>query len=191
MERNTFRYSALRTAVAALFISGISSATYAVTPHLPDLVIGGNYWTITAYDDSSPTHTQWATQGICFAYAGIVGTHQRYTWFSISFPDWNGRATQEGDQITMHGDYAADVGHDGMHWDIVTDTNAPLNEGAGHWFEWREDGGFGRTIGFANAKLVRQGPCPVAAQAEAAASMQFVEDENPMGAVVEQMPTLK
>ena len=32
--------------------------------------------------------------------------------------------------------------------------------GAGHWFEWREDGGFGITIGFGNAQWQRTGNCP-------------------------------
>jgi hypothetical protein len=122
----------------------------------PQLVNGGNLWTITAYDDASPVHTQLATQGICFEFAGVVGTQTRYRWRSTTFPDWNGRATQEGDQIFIHGDYAKDVGHDGMQWEIVTNKS-----GAGHWSEWREDGGFGTTIGFANSEWQRVGSCPV------------------------------
>ena len=136
---------------------GFISTTQAAPPHLPDLVQGGNRWTITAYDDSSTIHNQWATQGICFYYAGTRGTQQLYRWVSDTFPDWNGRAVQEGDQIFMHGDYANDVGHDGMQWDVVT--SSPKNEGYGHWQEWREDGKLGRTIGFANAKLARVGQC--------------------------------
>jgi hypothetical protein len=129
-----------------------------VAPALPSpqLVNGGNLWTITAFDDSSPVHTQLATQSICFEFVGVVGTHVRYRWRSTTFPDWNGRATQEGDQVFMHGDYAKDVGHDGMEWSI-----ASAKTGAGHWFEWREDGGFGITIGFANAEWQRVGSCPV------------------------------
>jgi hypothetical protein len=128
----------------------------APTDH-PDLVTGGNRWTITAYNDASPNHDQWATQGICFRFIGTVGTHNRYQWWSDTFPDWNGIATQEGDEIFMHGDYANDVGHDGMKWSVVT--SSYRNIGAGHWFEWREDGGYGRTIGFANALLNRVGYC--------------------------------
>ncbi|MGA1823586.1 MAG: hypothetical protein ACMUIP_02905 [bacterium] len=123
----------------------------------PNLISGGNKWIITFFDDSSPTHTQWATQGICFRYTGRAGRHDRYVWWSDTFPDWNGRATQEGDQIIMYGDYARDVGHDGMIWDIVTSSRS--NEGAGHWWEWREDGKYGRVIGFGNAKLIRRGKC--------------------------------
>jgi hypothetical protein len=68
-------------------------------------------------------------------------------------------ATQEGDEITMHGDYAEDVGHDGMKWEIVT--ASAKNQGSGHWWEWREDGNFGNTIGFGNASLQRVGSCRV------------------------------
>lgn len=137
----------------------------ALPPHYPDLVSDGNRWTITAYDDSSVVHTQWATQGICFYPAGTVGTHQRYYWVSDTFPDWNGRATQEGDQVVMHGDYANNIGHDGMEFEVTT--SSPKNEGFGHWHEWREDPKYGLTIGFANAKLVRVGKCRALSVAEA------------------------
>lgn len=123
----------------------------------PQLVNGGNLWTITGFDDASPVHAPLASQGICFEFVGVVGTQVRYRWRSTTFPDWNGRATQEGDQIFMHGDYARNEGHDGMEWSIVSSRT-----GAGHWFEWREDGGFGVTIGFANAEWQRTGSCPVA-----------------------------
>jgi hypothetical protein len=43
-----------------------------------------------------------------------------------------------------------------MEWSIVSNKT-----GAGHWFEWREDGGFGITIGFANAEWQRVRSCPV------------------------------
>ena len=146
-----------------IFLSSITlfstSPAFANPPHLPDLVQYGNRWTITFFDDSSPLHTQWATQGICFYAAGVTGTHQRYIWVSDTYPDWNGRATQEGDQIFMHGDFrwpfsVINGGHDGMHWDIYN-----LKEGAGHWQEWVEDSGYGITIGFGNAKLTRVGAC--------------------------------
>lgn len=133
--------------------------TQAATPHLPDLVSDGNRWTITAYVDASPGHIELATQGICFYFAGTIGTHQLYYWVSDTFPDWNGMATQEGDQVFMHGDYAEDVGHDGMEWQIVT--SSPKSMGTGHWKEWREDGRFGNTIGFGNAKLQRVGRCEI------------------------------
>ncbi len=57
----------------------------------------------------------------------------------------------------MHGDCAKDVGHDGMKWEITT--NSAKSEGFGHRKEWREDGHLGITIGFANTKLTREGKC--------------------------------
>lgn len=142
--------------ISTLLFSSIATA-YAATPHLPDMVRGGNRWLITAYDDSSTVHQQWATQGICFYYAGVRGTHQLYYWVSDTFPDWNGRAEQEGDQVFMFGDYAQDVGHDGM--EIQVTTMSRKDEAFGHWHEWRENGRYGRTIGFANTKLTRVGSC--------------------------------
>ncbi len=152
----------MRLTVTTLLFT-TTTTLLAQPPHKPDLISDGNRWTITAYDDSSTDHTQWATQGICFYADGLVGTHQRYIWVSDTYPDWNGRATQEGDQIFMHGDFqwpygvARDGGHDGMEWEIVSESRA--NGGAGHWKEWVEDGGFGVTIGFANASLKRVGKC--------------------------------
>ncbi|HLP41641.1 MAG TPA: hypothetical protein VK465_09055 [Fibrobacteria bacterium] len=146
--------------VSLLAIGLAAGASRAQGKYTPDLVKEGDRWTITFHDDSSPVHSQWATQGLCFRYAGIVGTHQRYVWWSDTYPDWNGMATQEGDEVTMHGDYAEDVGHDGMKWEIVT--SSPKQQGAGHWWEWRENGSYGNTIGWGNARLERVGSCRIA-----------------------------
>ena len=147
-----------RLAALGLLVAGslASSAAHA-QPFKPDLVSDGNRWTITAFDDEDSTHTQLATQGICFELIGTFGTHERYRWWSDTFPDWNGIATKEGDQVIMHGDYARDVGHDGMQWEITT--SSPRNLGTGHWTEWREDGSFGISIGFGNALFQRVGRC--------------------------------
>ena len=139
-----------------------SAVVYAVPPHLPNLVDDGNRWEITFYNDNSPVHDQWATQGLCFFNTGAVGTHQTYVWVSDTYQDWNGRATQEGDQIFMHGDFqwplgTKDGGHDGMEWEIVT--SSPKSMGAGHWKEWIEDGRFGVTVGFGNTRLQGVGKC--------------------------------
>jgi hypothetical protein len=139
-----------------------TSAARAAPPHLPNLLDGGNEWTITYYNDTSPTHTQQATQTLCFYPAGVVGTHQQYYWVSTTYRDWNGYASQEGDQVFMYGDFqwpfgVKDVGHDGMQWEIVT--NSPKNMGAGHWNEWLEDGRMGNPIAFGNAVFQRIGKC--------------------------------
>jgi len=165
--------------------------TKAILPaprYYPNPINAGNMWTITFYNDSSVNHDQWATQRICFRYVGQVGTHDRYVWYSISFPDWNGWATQEGDEIVMHGDYAKNNGHDAMHWEIVTVSKK--NEGTGIWAEWREDNSYGKTIGFGNAKLVRIGSC-LMTEDEALKLYQVPLDEkgniieDPMGIFLE------
>ena len=135
---------------------GLSGAAATAAP-LPNVYNDGNRWLITAYNDASATHAQMATQGICFLPFAAVGTHVRGVWYSDTFPDWNGVYSQEGDQVFMHGDYAADVGHDGISFEI--DTSSRANEGSGHWVEWRENGAYGNTITFANAKLRRVGKC--------------------------------
>lgn len=148
-----FHHAIAASAFLALTFAATANAQPAVPS--PELTRGGNLWSITAYDDASPAHTQLATQGICFEFIGVVGTQNRYRWRSTTFPDWNGIASQEGDQVFMHGDYAQNVGHDGIMWNIDTSKS-----GSGHWTEWRETATFGNTIVFANATLQRTGTCP-------------------------------
>ncbi len=151
------KFSLKPSIIAACVAALLPLSTQAATPHLPDLVSDGNRWLITYYDDGSTTHNQWATQGLCFIQVGTYGTHTRYVWYSDTYPDWNGRATQEGDKIVMHGDFWQNAGHDGMEWEIVT--SSPKNIGAGHWSEWLENSTYGITAGFGNAKLQRVGKC--------------------------------
>lgn len=151
---------ALKIAVPLACAAAITSTVQAQPPYSPDLTRNGNRWEITAYDDSSTAHAQWATQGICFYPNGANGTHQRYYWISDTFPNWNGLAVQEGDQVFMHGDYATNNGHDGIQWQLTTSSKSA--EGFGHWQEWRENSNLGRTIGFVNAKLRQVGECPKA-----------------------------
>lgn len=171
-------------AASAFFVLSFAAAALTQALPAPDLVKGGSLWTVTAFDDSSPTHTQLATQSICFEFVGVVGTHVRYRWRSTTFPDWNGIASQEGDQIFMHGDYARDIGHDGMMWSLDT-----ARSGSGHWTEWREDGGFGRSIAFANAEFQRVGNCPVFGLSLPVIAPQYFADgtlvETPMGLPLE------
>jgi hypothetical protein len=58
----------------------------------------------------------------------------------------------------MHGDYASDVGHDGIEVELFAGPPS-RHEGAGQWTEWREYGSYGLTIGFTNARMVRAGSC--------------------------------
>lgn len=172
--------------VAMLTAAALLPAAQAAPPFQPDLITGGNRWTITFYDDSSPNHQQWATQGICFFSAGTVGTQQRYYWVSDTYPDWNGRAAQEGDQVFMHGDFqwpfgTRDGGHDGMEWQLVT--VSPKDVGTGHWKEWVEDGKLGITIGFGNTRLERVGKCAAVTHSMALESGAKLKaaTPNPMG----------
>jgi hypothetical protein len=151
--------------IGLLLVLGIAGfAVNASAQIKPNVFDDGNRWLITYFNDCDPAHTQWATQGICFlpyercSSCGITGA-----WYSDTFPDWNGRYMQEGDRILMHGDYAANVGHDGMVIELFAGTS-PADEGAGQWTEWREvPGAFGTTIGFGNTRLRRVGRCPLPA----------------------------
>lgn len=135
---------------------------------MPNVVVGGNRWLITFFNDPTPTHTQWATQGLCFLTPVITGTGISGKWYSDTFPNWNGLYFQEGDRVTMTGDYANEVGHDGIEFDIAGVSTASL--ATGHWKEWREDPGFGFIIGWGNARLVRVGKCFLPGVAAAAIS---------------------
>jgi len=144
----------------ALLASAVGLVSPAIAQPRPNVYNNGNRWLITAYDDTSPTHTQWATQGICFLPYAPVGTHIQGVWYSDTFPNWRGRYSQEGDRILMHGDYANDVGHDGMQHELFAGAS-PNDEAAGQWIEWRETGLNGTTIGFVNSRLRRVGRCTV------------------------------
>lgn len=160
-------------AIITLFGSAIvTQNAYAQPPYAADLVQGGNKWFLDAYDDTAPDHKLLTTVGICFRYAGIKGTHQLYTWYSDTFPGWQGTATQEADQIFMHGRYDDGRGRDAMQLRIIIDT--PRSGSTGHWQEWRDDGGYGKVIGFANARMIRDPgqPCTMSEE-EALNSTNF------------------
>jgi hypothetical protein len=78
-----------------------------------------------------------------------------YVWVSDTFPGWEGRADQEGDQIFMYHDFLVlnadgsekeNAGHNGIEWEIVTVSRR--NEGSGHSQEWTEDANLGVHPGF-------------------------------------------
>jgi hypothetical protein len=136
-----------------LLVSGLVVLPALATPPQPNVFDGGNRWDITAFDDSSPSHTQLATQGVCFLPYVPTGTGVSGKWYSVTFPNWHGLYYQEGDRVTMTGDYAQNVGHDGIEFDIAG--VSPTSLSTGHWKEWRENAGYGFIIGWANARLVR------------------------------------
>ena len=140
-----------------VFVSSVSAG-----PPKPNVYDGGNKWKITFYNDSTGTHNQWATQEICFLPYTVKGSSIQGKWYSTSFPNWNGRYYQEGDEVKMTGDYAKDVGHDHMTFVHTTrDVPGSVVRGMpfGDWTEWWENGRYGRIIGWGNAKLERTGRC--------------------------------
>jgi hypothetical protein len=165
---NQFSHSRSSRTAAATCASLLASAMLvlalpasAQAPYSPNLVDGGNKWFIDAYNDTDPDHVALATPGICFEYAGVVGTHQQYTWYSDTFLGWQGTASQEGDQVFMHGVYANGQGRDAIQVRIIID--APRHGSVGHWQEWRDNGAYGKTVGFANARMIRNGNCTMTA----------------------------
>lgn len=174
-----YLFPSLITTVSLLFCG----LAFAAPPHQPNMVATGNLWKITGYADASPGHPPLATQPICFFPMANFGTHQRYVWVGLGFLDWNGWASQEGDQVTMHGDFPyplnmVNTGHDTLKFEIAT-----LNLAAGHWTEWVENATFGENIGFANAVAERVGECPYTSPQEALNQTQHINStlRNPMG----------
>ena len=92
----SFTYKITRAGLALfLGIVGLAGQAVAQVPS-PNVFAGGNRWLITAYDDSSPVHQQWATQGICYLPFAQVGTHIRGVWYSDTYPGRVGRYSQGG-----------------------------------------------------------------------------------------------
>jgi hypothetical protein len=98
------KHTITKLLVAAAMFTGITSAS-AVVPHYPDLVSKGNLWRFTNYNDASFDHNTIFSEPICFEYDSVIGSHLRYRWYVQNFPQINGIASQEGDQITMTGEY--------------------------------------------------------------------------------------
>ena len=144
--------------LAAALGTLLSGLTWAAPPHLPAVdPVGGNatLWSITFFDDTSNTHTQWATQNICMLQGPTMGTHSQGLWYSTTYNRWIGRYTEEGNQVHMIGDFWTGAGKDAMTWSKVTSKM----EGYGHWQEWVEDGAYGNWFARGNTKLVKLGEC--------------------------------
>lgn len=126
--------------------------------HFPAVdTLGGTatLWRITDYDDTSNTQPLWATQDICFIQGAVQGSNTTGLWYSTTYNRWIGRYRQEGDQVTMTGDFWNGPGNDVISWEITVGDK----EGYGHWEEWVEDGAYGNWVVKANAKLVKLGAC--------------------------------
>lgn len=146
----------------------VCSNVMAYPNHDPNVYDGGNLWSITFHNDDSVTHTQWATQRICFMpYTSptLGRTHLRGRWYSTTFPDWNGHYSQEGDSVKLVGNFWNGRGNDSIRFDIVTSgPNTSLAHrhhslATGHWDEWQDDGFLGVVFGWGNTILERIGRC--------------------------------
>jgi hypothetical protein len=175
------RQSAIKALLASSCLLTLNA--FANPPHLPDMVTLGNKWQLVGFDDGSTLHTQGVTQTLCFFSTGTVGTHQRYRWVSTTFGGWDGMATQEGDQVSMHGDFTfilqPNAGHDSLEFELTT-----AKEATGHWREWIENAGVGQTIIWNNAKLTRVGTCPQKSSAEALEFAKSVPNVDAFGVPV-------
>jgi hypothetical protein len=158
----------------ALAFASVNSNAY--PRHDPNVYDLGNLWSITAYNDDSIGHTQWATQRICFNKYYVSVTHIRGTWYSTTYPNWHGHWAQEGDSVKMVGNFWQGRGNDGITFDIVT--SSTRNIGAGHWHEWGDNGQYGPMYGFANALLRRVGKCVSTAGDKAPEGMIYRNDED-------------
>ena len=85
----------------ALAAVGAMAGAPALANSKPNVYDGGNRWLITAFDDTAPQHTQWATQGICFLPYAQVGTHIQGIWYSDTFPELAG-SLQPGGRSGAH-----------------------------------------------------------------------------------------
>lgn len=148
------------TAMAAQ--SGMAAALYS-----PNLVQGGNHWTISAYTDNASDHSFIASHGVCFFAETQVGSEMHYIWVSDTYPGFAGRAAQEGDQVKMVG---GQVGYtpafiDAMQFEIVS--ASPTNIATGHWNEWRSSVTYATNTIYTAALMERDGPCPYATPEDA------------------------
>ena len=146
---------------AAMVCGALALASAANAQPLPNVFDGGNLWRITYHNDPATNHQRWGRQLICFMPYTTYGTGISGVWYSLTFRDWNGRYYQEGDELKMTGDYAADIGHDHMTlthttYDVPGQVIAMAFK---DWTEWREDRRYGRIIGWGNATLERLGRC--------------------------------
>ena len=160
------------TGLALVMLTTVLAAQAAAQVPRPNVFDNGNRWLITAFDDTSTVHQQWATQGICFLPYAVSGTNIVGAWYSDTFPNWRGRYAQEGDRLLMHGNWANFGGSDGMVIELFAGTST-RDVGAGHWTEWWNFGTNGTTVLFGNTRLSRVGKCPLPTNVATATQADF------------------
>jgi len=124
----------------------ITAAAFAQAPNNP---VG--LWRFQAYNDNSPALNIMGAQNICFLANG--------TWFGTTFPNWNGRwfqkgnnAAGNGDRVRIVGNWANGAGNDSAEISFIN-----LNLMTGGWHEWTD--GFG-VVFWIQITGTRLGPCP-------------------------------
>lgn len=121
----------LVTAVALVISLSMADTGFAQAPNNP---VG--LWSLTFYNDNTPALTPMATQNICFVAGG--------TWYSTTFPAWNGRwfqkgnnAAGNGDRVRVLGNWASGFGNDSADLNFIH-----VRLMTGSWNEWIDGFGF-------------------------------------------------
>lgn len=146
---------------------GFSSA-FADTgaPPKPDMYLTGlsqlgNYWLVTFFDDTAPTHAQWATQGLCFSPPVARGQGWEGRVISLTFPNWSGYYyTSGGNTWRIKMNYAPDnaghfAGNDFIGYTLFTE-HMGGSGGESGWNEWRDN--FVWNV-WGNVRMQRVGKC--------------------------------
>jgi hypothetical protein len=168
-ERSSAMYSVsnkLKALALASSVMALGAAQGAHADQKPSIYYDAagntaNYWMVTFYDDTSASHTQWATQGLCFSPAVARGTGWEGRVVSLTFPNWSGvYYTDGGDVYELKMNYAP-VGDKGFAGnDFISFSLHSDNSGAGErgWDEWR-DGLPSSWNVWGNAEVTRAGRC--------------------------------
>lgn len=137
-----------RIVVAALAIPLF--LTVAAVAQAPNNPVG--LWRFQAYNDNSANLAAMGSQDICFLANG--------TWFGTTFPNWNGRwfqkgnnAAGNGDRVRILGNWANGAGNDSAEISFIN-----LNLMTGGWHEWTD--GFGTVLWIQTAGTRIGNLCP-------------------------------
>lgn len=108
-----------RLAIAALALLALPAIATAKPP-FPQ-----GQWEMRFFMEK-PTAGATGTQGICFNADG--------TWYSPTFPAWDGFWYMKGNDVHMQGNYASGAGNDAIELTRISGTLI-----TGYWQEWRDD----------------------------------------------------
>jgi hypothetical protein len=145
------------TAVAALALCA-TGAAFAQAPNNP---VG--LWNFQAYADNSANLFAMGNQNICFLANG--------TWYGTTFPNWNGRWFQKGNNVAGNGDRVRIVGNwaFGAGNDSAEISFINLSLMTGGWHEWTDGFGVVLWIQITGRKIGTNCPPPASLEFEATA----------------------